>query len=279
MSIVNIMITKDLCLGPTELRLLFELEKEGHRVFGTEDANRILGTGRNSVNAALYRLARKGRVRRIERGKYLLVPARAGYDGAWAEIPSIIASRLVEPYYIGFASALNFWGMTEQIPRSTYIATTRRKGRMGYAPMRFVFVTLNERRFFGDVESVIDGMPLRVSDPEKTIVDCLLHPRHCGGLDEICKALYESWEDLDKAKLLEYVERTRVRAARRRLLYLLDILNLNDAVTEDAMRGSHTDGGRIWLDPMWVKNALRSSGKYNILVNRSNESLTRWRGH
>ena len=276
---INIMVTKNLHLGPTELRLLLELEKEERRIFDTGDANRILGTGRDSVNTALYRLGRKGRVKRIERGKYILVPARAGYDGGWAEAPLLIASRLTKPYYIGFASALNHWGMTEQVPRSTYIATTKRKRRTEHASLRFVFVTLTEDHFFGSTEVAIDGMSVRVSDMEKTIVDCLLHPEYCGGLDEVSKGLWESWEDLDKAKLLEYAERTGVGTVKRRLLYLLDVLKLNDAATEDALKGVQGMNGRVWLDPTWGRTALRISKKYNLIINRSSESLTRWRGY
>ena len=39
----------------------------------------------------------------------------------------LIAVHLVEPYYIGYWSAHNHHGLTEQIPRTTFIATTKPK--------------------------------------------------------------------------------------------------------------------------------------------------------
>lgn len=278
MLLENIMITKNIRLGHTELKLVLELEKEEKKVFDTEDAYRILGTSKDSVNTALYRLRKKGRIEEIERGKYLLVPARAGYEGKWAEMPFLIARHLVEPYYIGFASALNYWSMTEQVPSLTYIVTTRRKKDVKYGPLRFVFVTLTENRFFGSIEETIDGKPVYISDREKTIIDCLLHPEYCGGLDEAAKAIWESWEDLDKKRMLEHAEKIGVKVVKRRLFYLLDVLELKDKEIDDALQ-IHKPTGYMWLDPAWTKNALEYSKEYGLIINRSKESLTRWRGY
>ena len=278
MLLGDIMVTKNIHLGTTELKLVLDLEKEEKRVFNTKDAYRILGTSRDSVNTALYRLRKKGRIQKIERGKYLLVPARSGYEGRWTEMPFLIAHHLAEPYYIGFASALNHWNMTEQVPDSTYIVTTKRKKDVEYAPLRFVFITLTQNRFFGRIKEFIDDRPLYISDREKTIIDCLLHPQHCGGLDEIAKAIWESWEDLDKKRLLEYAEKIGVKAVKRRLFYLLDVLELKNKEMEERLQ-IHKPTGYMWLDPAWTKNALEYSKEHGLIINRSKESLTRWRGH
>jgi len=276
MLLEDIMVTKNIRLGHRELELVLELEREEKRVFDTKDAYRILGTGRDSVNTALYRLRKKGRIEGIERGKYLLVPARAGYRGRWAEMPFLIASHMVEPYYIGFASALNHWNMTEQIPERTYVATTKRKKDAGHGPLRFAFVTLADSRFFGIVEEAVDGGRVRISDREKTIIDGLLHPQYCGGLDEVAKGMWESQDELDKRRLLEYAERVGVKVVKRRLLYLLDILEMWDDMVDDAVR-MHRPTGYMWLDPTWDKSALEYSKRHGLIINRSRESLTRWR--
>ena len=74
-------------------------------------------------------------------------------------------------------------------------------------------------------------------------------------------------------------KRTGVGTVKRRLLYLLDVLKLNDAATEDALKGVQGMNGRVWLDPTWGRTALRISKKYNLIINRNSESLTRWRGY
>jgi len=272
------MVTKNIRLGHRELKLVLELEREERGIFDTKDAYRILGTGKDSVNAVLYRLRKKGRIEGIERGKYLLVPARAGYHGRWAEMPFLIARSLVEPYYVGFASALNHWNMTEQMPDRTYIVTTKRKKDAEYGQLRFAFVTLTDNRFFGSVEETVDGGRVYISDREKTIIDGLLHPQYCGGLDEVAKGMWESQDELDRGRLLEYAERTGVKVVKRRLLYLLDILELADDKVDEAVR-IHRPTGHMWLDPTWAKNALGYSKRHGLAINRSKESLTRWRCH
>ena len=58
------MATRKISLGPNELRLLFELEKERKSAFSIDDAKRILGESGPSVKNVLYRLQKKGKNRR-----------------------------------------------------------------------------------------------------------------------------------------------------------------------------------------------------------------------
>lgn len=141
----------------------------------------------NPVKNVLYRLRKKGRVEEIEKGKYLLIPARAGMKGSWSEVPFLLAPHLIDVYYVGFWTALNYWGMTEQVPRTVFVAATKRKRDLEYGPTKFEFVTLAKNRFFGFVEEKAGGGKFNVSSKEKTVIDCLLYPRYCGGLDEAVK--------------------------------------------------------------------------------------------
>lgn len=277
MSLGNIMITKNLRLGNTELRLILTLEEEEKSVFTTADAYRILKSTKDSVNTAIYRLRKKGRIEKIERGKYLLIPAKAGYHGKWAEMPFVIASHLVKPYYIGFASALNYWGMTEQIPNATFVVTTKRKRNVKYGPLKFEFITMTKKRFFGIAEQKIGESHFSISNKEKTIIDCLLHPEYCGGLDEVTKGIWEEKDDLDFLRLIDYAKDTGVIVATMRLLYLLYILKLNKKVND--MATIPRPKGFMLLDPTWPKEKVEYSKEYGLIINRTKESLTRWKGH
>jgi predicted transcriptional regulator of viral defense system len=66
-----------------------------------------------------------------------------------------------------------------------------------------------------------------VSDLEKTFVDALTRPHLSGGLIEIGKALYESKEKIDYQKLLDYLNRNEREAAKKRFLFLVELLGLN----------------------------------------------------
>lgn len=52
----------------------------------------------------------------------------------------VIASMLVRPHYIGFWSALNHHGLTDQIPRTTFVATTRARHPVRVLDAEYYFV-------------------------------------------------------------------------------------------------------------------------------------------
>ena len=271
------MITKEIILGEKELKLLFTLEKEGKSVFKVADAKRILGTSEASVWNVLYRLKRKARIEEIEKGKYLLVPARAGYQGLWSEAPFPLVPHLIDQYYIGFWSALNYYGMTEQVPRTVFVAAVKRKKDLEYGPTKFEFVTLSKSRFFGFVEEKTAGGKFNISSREKTIVDCILYPRYCGGLDEAVKGIWNAKHELDFAKSLEFAKRLGVNAVIRRLGYILDLLHIEKEIGAKIAVGKFR--GFVWLDPLGPKKTLEYSAKYGLMINRTKEELTGWMGH
>jgi len=273
------MATRELKLGPMEIRLLFTLEEEGKSIFRTDDAKRILHSSAASVKNVLYRLRKKGRIEEIERGKYLLFPAKSGYEGKWSEMPFLIASELVTPYYIGFWSALNYWGMTEQVPSVTFVVTTKRKKKkkLTYGPINFEFITLSKKKFFGMIEEKVEGGKFNMSSREKTVVDCLLYPQYCGGIDEVIKGIWEDQNELDFEKILDYSRKIGVEVVMRRLGYILDMLEIKNEVADKIARSNPK--GFMWLDPIGSKKILEYSKKYGLIINRTKKELTSWMGY
>jgi predicted transcriptional regulator of viral defense system len=271
------MITRKIKLGPNELKLLFTLEKAGKVVFRSSDARRILGSTDASIKNILYRLRNKGRIEEIERGKYLLIPAKAGYEGLWSEVPFLIVAYLIDVYYIGFWTALNYWGMTEQVPRVVFVATTKRKKDLDYGPTKFEFVTLAKRKFFGFVEEKVASGKFNISSREKTVIDCLLYPKYCGGLDEVIKGVWNAKKELDFAKLLEFSRRLGVNVVTRRLGYILELLEMERKTCSKI--ASSKFRGFMWLDPLGPKKVLEYSKKYGLMINRTKDELTSWMRH
>lgn len=273
------MVTRELKLGRMELTLLFTLEKEAKSVFKIEDARRILKSSPASIKNILYRLRNKKRIEEIERGKYLLIPARSGIEGKWAETPFLIAPELVQPYYIGFWSALNYWGMTEQVPNVTYITTTKRKKRkeLRYGPINFEFITLSKKRFFGMVQEKIEDRTFNVSSREKTVVDCLLYPQYCGGIDEVIKGIWEIQSELSFEKVFDYSKKVGVDVVTRRIGYILELLGIKTEIADKIAKTNPK--GFMWLDPIGSKKILGYSKKYGLIINRTKKDMTSWMGY
>lgn len=271
------MSTQKLNLGANELKLLFTLEKRGRTVFSMKDVKEILGTSNASVWNVIYRLKRKKRIEEIERGKYLLIPAKAGYEGLWSEAPYLILPNILSEYYVAFYSALNYWGMTEQVPRVVFVATARRRKTLEYGPSIFKFIRLSKGRFFGFEEGEMAGAKFKVSSREKTVLDCLMYPRYCGGLDEVVKGIWEAKDELDFDRLLEYAKKLRVSIVSRRLGYLLQLLDIEKEAADKIASGKFK--GLMWLDPLGPKKVLGYSKKYGLIINRSEKELKGWMGH
>jgi len=259
-----------------ESRLLLTLEGSGHSVFTTNDAKGILKTTDSSVWHVLNGLTHKNRIRRIERGRYLLIPARAGTEGHWAEYPWVIVPSLIDVYYVGFWTAMNFWGMTEQIPYTVFVATTKRKRDLEFGNQRYEFVTLSRKKFFGSVEEKAGKEEsFHISSREKTIVDGLMHPEYCGGMVEVTKAIWNARKEADWEAVLGMAERVEIGAVLKRLGYLLSVLGIEERISEKTRKKTKKIP-RHYLDPTTNKYRVETSGEYGLIINRTKDELLAW---
>ncbi|MCD6411517.1 MAG: hypothetical protein J7L20_03720 [Thermoplasmata archaeon] len=146
---------------------------------------------------------------------------------------------LVKPSAIAYASALDFHDLTTQVCYTMYIQTTTPVRVREFAiGVRYRIVTVKPEKFFG-LQTFItkDGM-FRVTDPEKTIIDCLDKPIYGGGMDIIIEALEEyGTEEYDKEKLVRYALRMKSQSLIARLGYLCDYLGIDIEVPEPKLKG------------------------------------------
>ena len=264
-------------LGETGSNLLTEMSRQGKRIFTFKDAIGFYGSSNSALRELLSTLVERGWLQRIERGKYLILPFEAGREGEWTEHEFIIASYLIEPYYIGFRSALNYYGYTEQISRTVFVASTRRKLKpaleISGVPYRFVY--MSEHKFFGATKVALDGHQVNISEPEKTIVDCLDRLRYCGGIAEVAKALWYGRNELDFLKMAEYALRSGNKSVNQRLGYILETL---DAGTTEAINLLLANLSKRYapLDTLGSPKG-RYIGRWKIMVNVPENELLHWK--
>ncbi len=255
-------------LGKLGARLLSSISAEKRsEVFTMKDAQDTMGIKGSGLRKLLFDLAENKWIERIERGKYLILPMEAGPVANYGTHPNVIARKLVSPYYIGFASALNYYGITEQVGRTTYIVTTKPKRTMIFQAEEYRFVTFPKKRFFGIGEEWIGDLKFKISEKEKTVVDCLYMPEYSGGLTEVAKAFREK---LDYEKMCEYAVRMDDLATLKRLGFLLDALNIKTGVKEKLL--PKVAGGYCLLDTCGPKTGPKSK-KWRVIENITREEL------
>ena len=194
-------------------------------VFTTDDARALLGT---SAKEAIRGLVKKKWVLRLKRGLFVVVPLDLGMKGSDALVMHeyIVAALLTKKYYIGYWSALNYHGLTDQIPRTTFVATTEAKHSVQILDSPFRFVKISSRKFFGWREYEVSEHKVYLSDPEKTVADCLDHPEYCGGIEQIARAVYFYADEFSIPGVVDAAKRMGNRSIIKRLGYILDILGV-----------------------------------------------------
>jgi predicted transcriptional regulator of viral defense system len=212
-------------LSAAESELLSRLAAEGKTIFSTTEAQE-LWKGSTPIKNVLHRLENKGWLQRMKRGVYLLIPLEAGPERTWSESPLVISPYLIQPAAVAYWSALHYWQMTEQIPRITFVQSTKRKQPLEIQGMRFQFVTVKKERFFGVLERTLNGKKFYVTDREKTLVDCADRPDLSGGILQLAQALETGYAEIEWPKLDAYLERWEGRTVVKRLGYLVDRLRI-----------------------------------------------------
>ena len=198
-------------LGPKAREFLATMAGADRRLFRAEDAARFWSS-RKTTSDALSRLVGDGWLERIERGLYLIVPLEAGPERKWTEDPKVIASQLAPEGAAAYWTALHHWGMTEQVPRTVFVQTRKRKhrARVIVLDVRYEFIIITGRKFFGVAQQWSNGAEFKITDREKTVVDALDRPDLCGGLSVVAAALARA-DNLNWDRLDQYLNRFEVR--------------------------------------------------------------------
>ena len=262
-------------LTAIESHLLTTLSGSGRDIFTTRDAEAILQRPNAAVRKIMHRLVQRQWVKRIEKGKYLIVPISAGSDAHYTINELIIASRFIEPYYLTYATAISHYGLTEQPTRTVYIATSKRRLPAEMHGITYRFVTLQDRKFFGYTTVWVGDQKIQMADREKTLVDALDHPEFCGGLVEAAKAIWNSRDEVDWDRVMAYTKQMGSGAVIKRLGYLLELFDLAAPLKREQLR-QKLSAGYILLDPSLLR-AGRHLTRWRLQLNASDADLMDWR--
>lgn len=170
----------------------------------------------------LTRLTERGALERVGRGLYIAADAELTAHHSLVE-----AARRLPAGVVCLLSALRFHELTTQAPFEVWLAVPpgTRRPRSSAPPLRITYFSgpsLHE----GIEEHLIEGAPVRVYSPAKTVADCFKF-RNRIGLDVALEALRETWRERRATidDLWRYAEVCRVSNVMRP--YLESLLSLD----------------------------------------------------
>ena len=246
-----------------------------HPVFRFEDfASAHYGgeTGNSAASKqALKQHLRAGHLLHIRRGLYAVVPRGTSVDALQLD-PFLVASRLAPDAVIAYHSALQLHGKAYSLSRRiTFLSQSRVKPftfrgvEFVAVPVPSALVTLPDQGG-GVAEVQRNGLAVRVTTLERTLVDVLDTPRYGGSWEEIWRSL-ESVEFFDVDAVTEYALKLGSAVTIAKLGFFLEQHRQGLMLDDNHLKRleSHRP-----TQPMYLERGKRESGtllkRWNLIV-------------
>src|SRR3990170_1677699 len=254
-------------LGARSSKLLLNLSSKDKNIFTLSDAQAIAKTNPATTRRLLSDLVKKKWLIRLAPGHYLIVPLSAGEKAEFSENWYIVAKHLIEqnPYYLSHYSALDIHEMTTQPLMTIYITTTKRRQNKEVLGANYHFIYTDSSKFWGVEEVWVKPTEkVKVSDLERTIIDCLDNPKQCGGISELAKGLWQKRNEIDYSKLTSYIDRFGSKAVAKRLGFLLEFYSIGESARKKLRK--YVVPSFVLLDPSLPAKGKRQS-QWGLRVN------------
>ena len=243
--------------------------------FITLDEARSISGNDNTARMVLWRLSKRGNLIRVRSGLYAAVPLEND-QGQFEVDRYLLANRLVgENGALAFHTALEVHGVAySQFNRVFYISNKKS------TPFHFQDIDYRPvltSSLFGFTTVYIDEIRVKVTDKERTFLDCLRRLDLCGGLEEFLKSV-EGFTLMSPPKLLDYLERFGEQSLYQRTGFILEQLKGTINVEDDLMQVLR---GRVSVTPTYLVPGSQHVGgrlvkDWNVLVPRNLEEIARF---
>ncbi|MCK9293327.1 MAG: hypothetical protein WCY27_04200 [archaeon] len=189
----------------------------------------------------IQRFKNKNKILTIEKGKYTL-----------QDDSLIYSTVIIIPSYLSFLSALNFYGLSTQIPIKHTVAIKHSKKNL----KNIKFIRINSKYFFGYLKIKYGDFDLFIASKEKLLLDCLLYQNQIqvSDLFNLLKS------NLDKKKIVDYLSRINNVSLIKRVGYLLELVGID-----------------IYK---FFKNKINNNKSYiklNKNLNKTNKNSVKWK--
>ncbi len=263
-------------LGSVSANLINHLYEKNKVIFTINDVERITGLKNTKIADLTSELIKRKVIARLKPGKYIIVPQELGetvrYIGNW-----YVAGREIvksPDYYISHYSAMDIHNMLTHPLIKVFITTPiqqyKKQRTVGNTTFEFIYTNLSNIWGVKKVW-VTNSEQVRVSDIERTIIDCLYRPKHCGGIMEIVNGLWMKKEEIDFDELLNYVIDFNRIVVIKRLGYVLESLGLQDTKYLSQLRTKINNKYYV-LDPLLLTE-VRYENSWKLIANISPEEM------
>jgi len=241
-------------LGAVSANLISSLYKLNKTIFKLQDIEAITGLKENAASDLAGKLIKRNIISRLKQGKYIIIPQEIGKDSKYIGNWYVAAREIVNSpdYYISYYSAMDMHNMVTHPVTKVFVNTPKQeyKKQKIAGGVIFEFIYISSKNLWGIKNFwVTKSEQVKVSDIERTIIDCLYRPQYCGGILEIAKGLWMQKQKIDFDRLFNYAVRFDRIVVIKRLGYILESLGLKDACYLNKLK-SKINNKYYTLDPL-----------------------------
>jgi len=176
----------------------------------------------SQITSAIWSLSKNGYINKLERGKYV--------KSSFLD-DNVIANFMAQDGGIAYWTALNAHGLTEQFANKIFIQTAMRKKIVSEKSRHYKFVRVPKEKLFGYKTIGYGNHTYKMTDVEKTIIDCFDLPQYAGWYQETIKALNNA--KIYQSKMIKYCKQMQNISLIKRIGFLIEFLekpNMNDFI-------------------------------------------------
>ena len=218
----------------TKLELLYQelLKREVVRYKDIEDiASEIIEkqhvSFRYLYNEYINKLQRAGKLLHPQRGIYVVVPPTRINENSYQPDTYLIASKIQNPYYLGYHTALEIHGSAYSNYNEVYIVVPPNKKFRGFKFKNIRYrPVFNSHSHIGLQKINHKNHNIIVSSPSRTFLDCIERPEYAGDWEECLKSL-ESLVGVKAKELKQLLDKIGKDMLYRKTGFILDIFNEN----------------------------------------------------
>jgi len=197
------------------LKIIKIIEENRLSFFTSSQLAEIVMVETKSLQNYLETLANNELIIRVEKGKY----CRTYLKDRW-----VIGSNLINGGIVSHKSALLYHGLIQDSSSEVCVSSDHQKNNKLFRGFFYRFIKIRPHKYFGYDETENYDGKFRVTDPEKTILDCFDLPQYSIAFNEFVQLL--GGVELREDKLIEYGIRLQNLSVLKRLAYLTEQLYL-----------------------------------------------------
>jgi len=169
------------------------------------------------------RLIKTGKLQTIRKGLYAVLSPLEKPEKHEAD-KLLIASKIRQRYYLGFHTALEYYGCAYSSLNEAYICVQAKNRFNPFHYKRFTFKPVFVKNTTTEIiEKSYYQSILRISGKERTFIECIDRVQYAGEWEECIKSL-EGLSGLNFEKLLSLTLKQKGRGLQRRVGYVLELL-------------------------------------------------------